>query len=171
MTEVLGALLAGVLVGLLVVLLLSRELVRGQVESEVTQWRSSELYSVRREALDRSRPDVQRRVGSTIARWTHSFPFLQEDSRFIGHPVDYVVFEGYSEVRARREPKITAVTFVRARENGRDDPDGRLVEECVRLGRIEWRTIEIAAPVSVALPLNAETARITPRTPGHTVRP
>jgi hypothetical protein len=47
------------------------------------------------------------------------------------------------------------VTFVRAREDGREDPDGRLVEECVRLGRVEWRTIEIAAPVSVALPLDA----------------
>lgn len=154
MTEALGALVAGVLVGLLVVLLLSRELVRGQVEAEATQWRTRELYSVRREALDRSRPEVQRRVGSAIARWTHSFPFLQEDARFIGHPVDYVVFEGYSEVRARREPQITAVTFVRARQDGREDPDGRLVEECVRLGSVEWRTIEISGPI-VELQLGA----------------
>lgn len=152
MTEALLALVAGVVVGLVVVFWLVREVVRGQVEAEFERWRTKELYAVRRDALDRSRPDVQRRVGEGIARWTHSFPFLQEDSRFIGHPIDYVVFEGYSELRARREHQLTCVTFVRAREDSGSDPDGSLVEECVRLGKVEWRTLEIAAPTPPALP-------------------
>jgi len=137
------ALLGGLAVGLVVAALLMRETARAQVDADLIRWRSQELYSVRREALDRSRPEVQRRVGSRIAGWTHSFPFRQEDSRFIGHPIDYLVFEGYSEVKARREDAITRVTFVRANSGGDDDPDAQLVKECIAAGKVEWRTLEI----------------------------
>lgn len=143
MTDALLAGIAGVVIGLVFVMLLLREMVSGQVGSQVQEWKTRELYAVRRDALDRSRPEVARRVGSAIAGWTHSFPFLQEDARFIGHPIDYLVFEGYRELRAKHEQQITCVTFVRAREEARDDPDGRLVEECVRLGRVEWLTLEV----------------------------
>ncbi len=142
----LTALFAGILAGLVVVVVLVRSTARAQIDAELTRWRSQELYSVRREALDRARPEVQRRVGSTIASWTHSFPFRQEDARFIGHPIDYVVFEGYSEVRARREDAITRVTFVRARSDGSVDPDAELVRQCVAAGRVEWRTLEVGGP-------------------------
>lgn len=143
MNDVVLPLIGGLIVGVVVVVLLMLELVRGQVAAQVQQWQVKELYAVRHDALDKSRPEVQRRVGTTIASWTHSFPFLQEDSRFLGHPIDYVVFEGSAQVRAKQEQQITCVTFVRAREDGRDDPDGRLVEECVKLGRVEWRTLEM----------------------------
>lgn len=152
MTDALVALGGGLILGLVLIWLLSQELARRQATTEFEEWRVRELYGVRRDALDRSRPEIQRRVGTAIATWSQSFPFFQEDSRFVGHPVDYVVFEGYSELRAKRESQITCVTFVRAREDGRDDPDGRLVEECVRLGRVEWRTLSIGAQTAPARP-------------------
>ena len=143
MTEGLLALLGGLAIGLVVIWLLTQQLAQREASAEFGQWKVRELYGIRRDALAGSRPDIQRRVGQVIATWSHGFPFFQEDSRFIGHPIDYVVFEGYSELKAKRESQITCVTFVRAREAGRDDPDATLVEDCVRGGRVEWRTLVI----------------------------
>ena len=138
-----GALVAGVVIGATVLYLISRELIDQQVKAELDEWRVKELYSVRRESLDRARPEVQRRVGADIASWTHSFPFMQEDPRFVGNPIDYIVFEGYSGVRARQADEITRVTFVRARREGQSDPDWELVLRCVAAGHVEWQTIEV----------------------------
>ena len=94
MTEALIALLVGTVVGVLVVLLLVRAAVTSQARAESELWRTQERHSIGRDALERSRPELRRRIGEEIARWTHSFPFRQEDSRFVGHPIDYIVFEG-----------------------------------------------------------------------------
>lgn len=146
MTDAVLALIGGLVIGLVVVAFLARELVSGQVRADIERWQSRELYTIRRDALDQSRPEVQRRVGAVIAAWTHSFPFHQEDSRFIGHPIDYVVFEGYSAVRARQVEQIGSVTFVRARAGDGPDPESDLVRECIAAGRVEWRTLEIRPP-------------------------
>lgn len=155
MIEGIISLVVGLVIGLVLVVWLMRVMVSNQVDNEFEKWRSRELYAVRRDALDEARPAVQRRVGTAIANWTHSFPFLQEDSRFIGHPIDYIVFEGYSDVRSKRDHQISSVTFVRARREGRADPEGSLVEECIRLGRVEWLTLEVGTPATKALPVRS----------------
>ncbi len=142
MSDALLGLLIGILAGAALVYVLMQRAADAQIAGEVAKWKASELYAIRREALAEVRPDVRRRVGVTVARWTHAFPFRQSDARFIGHPVDYLVFDGYSDLRAGAEATITRITFV-AVADGTPHPDAQLVAECVQGGRVRWLTLEI----------------------------
>jgi predicted Holliday junction resolvase-like endonuclease len=93
---------------------------------------------------------VQRSRAVTVGNFTqHIVPYLPEfdfdprDVRFLGSPIDFVVFDGLAEGMVKRIVLVevkTGGSVLSARE--------RSVRAAARAGRIEWREFRTAVPTS-----------------------
>jgi predicted Holliday junction resolvase-like endonuclease len=67
------------------------------------------------------------------------FPFASADARFIGNPIDFVVFDGYTQVKDEKGDSINVV-LVEVKK-GRLTREETLIKKAVEEGRVSWRTI------------------------------
>ncbi len=127
-------LLLGFLLGLGVSYLFLLALFRSKLE----RWKLEVEETLRKEALERSRAVLKGRIGEQMAPLLPQFKYEPSDARFIGSPVDYVVFEGHS----RGEPR--EVVFLEVK-TGRSvlTPVERKIKEVVEGGRVRWETLEL----------------------------
>lgn len=112
MTELLFALVAGLVVGAFLAWALLRSRAGADSAVQLDQWRSDVLPGLRRHDLAVRRAGIKARLGSEISKALFEFPYRHADARFVGHPVEYVVFDGYSEVKGRQADAISAITFL-----------------------------------------------------------
>jgi len=130
-------LLLGSLLGVILSYLILLPLFRIRLEG----WKREVEESLRREALERSRATLKGRIGEQMAPLLPQFKYEPADARFIGSPVDYVIFEGHS----RGEPE--GVVFLEVK-TGRSTltPLERKLKEVVEGGRVRWETLELDHP-------------------------
>jgi predicted Holliday junction resolvase-like endonuclease len=69
------------------------------------------------------------------------FPFASADARFIGNPIDFVVFEGYTQVKDEKGDTISVVLVEVKKGKGRLTREETLIKKAVEEGRVSWRTI------------------------------
>jgi predicted Holliday junction resolvase-like endonuclease len=120
------ALVAGVVMGLLV----------GLVAALV--WRIRHTSAIRRDAVQRSQAVTAGKVSEQIVPYLPGFSFNPKDVRFLGSPVDLVVFDGLDEGELRR------VVFVEVKTGSSTlSPRERQVRAVVRAGRVEWEELRI----------------------------
>jgi predicted Holliday junction resolvase-like endonuclease len=97
---------------------------------------------VRREAADlalsRSRRVLKGQAAEQLAPLSSDFPFLPSDARFLGSPIDYVVFDGLSD-----EEEVEVV-FVEVKSGGaRLSPREKRLKEAVEAGRVRWMEFRV----------------------------
>ena len=104
-------------------------------------WKREVEESLRKEILERSRATLKGKIGEQMAPLLPQFRYEPADARFIGSPVDYVIFEGHS----RGEPR--EVVFLEVK-TGRSTltPTERKIKEVVEGGRVRWETLELDQP-------------------------
>jgi predicted Holliday junction resolvase-like endonuclease len=72
-------------------------------------------------------------VFEQLVPWLPDFTFDPRDARFLGSPVDFVVFDGLSTGEVRR------VVFVEVKTGSADlSSRERRVRDAIRNGRVEW---------------------------------
>ena len=122
MTEpTLGALL-GFGVGLLVALL------GGLI------WKARYARGIRRDAVNRSLAVTSGKVHEQLVPHLPGFGFSPRDARFLGSPVDYLIFDGLAAGRVDR------VVFLEIKTGAAVlSPRERQVREAIEAGRVEWR--------------------------------
>jgi predicted Holliday junction resolvase-like endonuclease len=106
--------------------------------TKLERWRREAEETLRREILERSRATLKGKIGEQMAPLLPQFRYQPADARFIGSPVDYVIFEGHS----RGEPR--EVVFLEIK-TGRSTltPTERKIKEAVEGGRVRWETLEL----------------------------
>ncbi len=97
------------------------------------QWRGDSEGDIRRDAVSRSRGVIAGKVVEHLAPYLAGFPYNPKDARFLGSPVDLVVFDGLDEGRLR------GVVFVEIKTGaGTLTARERAVRDAVRAGRVVW---------------------------------
>lgn len=76
------------------------------------QWKIESEKLFRKDALAKSRAVLKGALAEQLAPIFKVFGYNPSDARFIGDPVDYVIFDGYTKVRERIED--TPITIVLA---------------------------------------------------------
>jgi len=56
---------------------------------------------LRKEVLEKSRAVLKGRIGEQIVPFLEQFKHNPADARFIGSPIDYIIFDGYTDVKDR----------------------------------------------------------------------
>ena len=91
-----AALLAVVLV--LVIWLAERRRDQAKIQ-QLLEDRDRSLTEARRESVEKSRSSLKGRIAEQLAPLLPGFQYLPADARFLGDPIDYIVFNGYTSVR------------------------------------------------------------------------
>lgn len=111
----------------------------------VLLWKVGYTRRVREDAVQRSLAVTAGKVHEQLTPYLPEFPWNPKDARFLGSPVDLVVFDGLAEGRVRR------IVFVEVKTGGAGlTGRERMVREAVREGEVEWVELRVAAGASGA---------------------
>ncbi|MDR0452403.1 MAG: hypothetical protein LBH15_05120 [Treponema sp.] len=109
---------------------------------EAAEWEAHRLEDVVRARLRQSRAVIGGLVSEQMAPLLPGFPFDPGDCRFVGKPVDFIVFKGMNE------KKISSVIFLEVksgRERKLNDQEKQLKEAVVN-GRVKWAEFDAGSP-------------------------
>lgn len=99
----------------------------------VLWWKARYTRLLRLDAVQRSQAVTTGKVYEQLVPYLPDFPFNPKDVRFLGTPVDLVVFDGLSEGAVRR------IVFVEVKTAGADlSTRERRVRDAVNARRVEW---------------------------------
>jgi predicted Holliday junction resolvase-like endonuclease len=97
------------------------------------RWKNAHSKHIRREAIAGSQAAVAGRVFERVAPYLPGFGYNPKDVRFVGDPVDFVVFDGLSEGNLRN------VVFVEVKTgDGELNGNERRVKAAIVERRVEW---------------------------------
>lgn len=110
-----------------------RELARAEAKVELEQWKTTNESQLRQDAIQRSQAVTIGKVTEHIVPYLPGFSFNPKDVRFLGTPIDLVIFDGLCEGHVKR------IVFVEVK-TGTSSLSGRerLVREAVNAGKVEW---------------------------------
>jgi len=134
------------LVLVLVVYLWRTDRVRSQARIEaLLEGRDRDLAEARRESVLRSRSSLKGQIAEQMAPLLPGFRYLPADARFLGDPIDYVVFHGYSEARDRGvDPGLEVVLLEVKQGSSALSPSQRLIARTIEEGRVRFEILRIS---------------------------
>lgn len=127
------------ILGLILGSLLTYYILKGRTKSWFREWKIEEEDKIRKDALNRSRSSLKGRLGEQMAPLLPIFNYEPSDARFIGSPVDYIIFKGLSKDEPEEIIFADVKTGKGARLNSKQRDFRRIIEE----GRVSWETIRI----------------------------
>ncbi|MFX1575541.1 MAG: Holliday junction resolvase-like protein [Promethearchaeota archaeon] len=123
-----------IILGLILYNIYQKRMINIHVQEQVQK----EKERIRKDALTRSRAVLKGKIGEQMAPLLDAFPFQPADARFIGSPVDYIVFDGYS----RNNPREIILIDIKT-GNAQLSSTERRIAQLVNTKRIRWMTIRI----------------------------
>ena len=115
------------------------------VEKEFQRTWAEQESSVRKDAADRSRYVIKGKIAEhMIPMYKEVFKHDPSDARFIGAPIDYLIFDGYTAVKdGNSDEPITVVLADIKTGNAKLNRTERKIKEAVEQGRVRWETIRL----------------------------
>jgi predicted Holliday junction resolvase-like endonuclease len=96
-------------------------------------WKLRYTRSIRRDAVQRSLAVTSGKVHEQLVPHLPGFVFDPKDARFLGSPVDYVIFDGLARGKVERIVLLEVKTGA-----GTLSTRERQVRDAVKAGRVEW---------------------------------
>ena len=112
-----------------------------RARNDLERWKNECTKDIRRDSVNRSRSTLKGRISEQIAPFHPEFPYNHADARFIGNPIDFVVFDGYSLAKDERADRIDVVLVEIKKGKGRLARQELLIKKAVEEGRVSWKTI------------------------------
>lgn len=125
----------GLILGIFLTYYLLKERAAGWFE----EWKSEYEEKIRKESVERSRATLKGKVGEQIAPFFSKFDHEPSDARFIGSPIDYVIFEGHSE----EDPRGVTFADIKTGSTARLTPLQRGFKQAIEEGKVSWETIHL----------------------------
>ena len=145
--DILLGLAVGLFITLIVYLAMSARLRHriSLVEAEFRQLWAEQVKGIRKDVADSSRYVLKGKIAE------HMVPLLRDvfkcapsDARFIGAPIDYLIFDGYTAVKdLNSDEPITVILADVKTGNARLNKTERRIKEAVEAGRVRWETIHL----------------------------
>ncbi len=103
------------------------------------------LTSARKKSVNTSRAVLKGKMAEQFAPLFPEFDYLPSDAKFLGDPVDYVVFSGYSEYRegGYNAEDIEIVLIDIKPGHARLSKGQQAIAKAIHAGRVRFETIRI----------------------------
>jgi predicted Holliday junction resolvase-like endonuclease len=114
---------------------------RSRVELET--WKLEAAGEIRKDSVNRSRSTLKGKIAEQMAPILPDFGFNPADARFIGSPVDYIIFDGLTRVADDKEDEIQIVFMDVKKGSGALTRTQRLIRQAVEKKSVAWKTMRI----------------------------
>src|SRR5882724_1841052 len=134
---ILGTLLAA---AVLIILLLWRRY------ENLLQQHDDIVQGARKDSVDRSRSTLKGQIAEQMAPLLRGFPYMPADARFLGDPIDYIVFTGYTETpsAAPSGDDLEIVLLEIKHAQAKLSPVQRAIAKAVEEGRFRFEVSRVA---------------------------
>lgn len=106
-------------------------------------WKARYTTVIREDAVQRSLAVTAGKVHEQLIPYLPAFPYNPKDVRFLGSPIDLVVFDGLAEGRVRR------IVFLEVKTGGAGlTKRERSVRDVIEAREVEWAELRVARPVA-----------------------
>ena len=85
------------------------------------KWKLEHEKNIRRKANDTSRAILKGQIGEQILPLLPEFKYLPSDARFIGNPIDYIIFNGYTNAKDEKSDKTIEKLFIEVKTGKRSE--------------------------------------------------
>jgi predicted Holliday junction resolvase-like endonuclease len=137
---------------ILLCLLLAASTARNAVHRARYRFTEDDVRRARREAIRGSRLTKGGQIAEHLAPFLPGFceSFNPKDARFVGHPVDFVVFDGLEEGEVRR----IVLLEVKSGDSSDLNKRQRQIRRAVDAGNVQFETLRLAGiSLSSTMPL------------------
>jgi predicted Holliday junction resolvase-like endonuclease len=110
---------------------------RAQDRADRTRWEAEQKPQIQAAAVRGSRSAILGQAAEQLAPFLPGFGFNPKDAKFIGQPVDYVIFDGLADGALRR------VVFLEIKTAGRLNGNERQLRDIVTEKAVEWKEYRI----------------------------
>ena len=109
-----------------------------EAQSLFAKWKVEYEQEIRQDAVNRSRAITIGKITEHVTPYLPDFRFNPKDARFIGSPIDFIIFDGLDE------GKIKKVIFVEVK-TGESNLSNRekQIKEAINNNQIGWEEIRI----------------------------
>jgi predicted Holliday junction resolvase-like endonuclease len=115
------------------------DLARREASATLEEWKSSSEVAIRSDAIQRSQSVILGKVTEHLVPFLPSFKFNPKDARFIGSPIDILVFDGMDQGELRDILFIEVKTGPSAALTARE----RQIRDAIRTGRVKWQELRV----------------------------
>lgn len=146
------AMVIGLGIGVILTYALLSNLRNGKIQaeyevqiSELKRKHQKELRLVQSRSVNSSRAILKGRMAEQFAPIFPEFEYLPSDAKFLGDPVDYVVFDGYTDLRdGEGRPEDIEVVLIDIKSGGARLTKGQqAIAQAIREGRVRFETVRI----------------------------
>lgn len=144
--------LIGLCIGVVVTTLILSSSRNGRIKAEYERYiaeleleHQQALAQAQKRSVNTSRAVLKGKMAEQLAPILPEFQYLPSDAKFLGDPVDYVVFNGYSDFR---EGEVGAdqieIVLIDIKSGGARLTKGQqAIAQAIRDGRVRFETIRI----------------------------
>ncbi len=131
----------GLITGLAIVSIISFFILKYLLKKKIEQWEKYEMQKALEKTVNMQRPILKGRISEQL------FPILYEkegnlsDLRFLGNPIDYIKFEGLSDLQESGKIKIKFIEIKTG--NARLNKNEEAVKKAVEDKEVYWEEITI----------------------------
>jgi len=128
------------------------EIATREAQLQLEQWKLSVESTIRSDAIQRSQSVIIGKVTEHVVPYLPDFAFNPKDARFIGSPIDFVVFDGLD----RDELQQVVFVEVKSSSSAALTKRERHIRDAINEGRVRWHEIRLDSSRAAALAPNAQ---------------
>ena len=144
--------LIGACIGVVITTMVLSSTRNGRIKAEYEQYiaeleleHQQALTAAQKRSVNTSRAVLKGKMAEQLAPILPQFQYLPSDAKFLGDPVDYVVFDGYTDFRdGDGNAEDIEVVLIDIKSGGARLTKGQVaIAQAIRDGRVRFETVRI----------------------------
>ena len=146
------AMLIGAAIGVVLTTLILSHSRNGRIKAEYERYiaeleleHQQALTHAQKRSVNTSRAVLKGKMAEQLAPIMPQFEYLPSDAKFLGDPVDYVVFDGYTDLRdGEGRPEDIEIVLLDIKSGGARLTKGQVaIAQAIQAGRVRFETVRI----------------------------
>lgn len=118
--------------------------IEARYRAELERWKVESAGEIRKDSVNRSRSTLKGKIAEQMAPLFPGFGHLPADARFIGSPIDYIIFDGLSAVADEKGSTIRIVFMDVKHGNATLTRTQRVIKKAVEERAVTWQTLHLS---------------------------